>query len=251
MRGRSGLCFLFVILMLSGFAGAANSAEDGGMRFGFEGAFMSQDNWRGINWTDGFVFQPNFWLTNGVFTFDVWGNMDLSDKNNAAGEFSRVNYTVSVNPQTDMVHFNFGATHYTFPSITGADTTEIFAGAKFIALPFDPSITVFWDVDAAEGAYISLGAGGTLFGNNDITGLDWVLNLGLATDGYNDLYFNSDSFAFNDLSLEVSRKFAMNKWYIKPAAGFSTLLDSDIRDNTSNEDNFWVGVFFGFAPPAA
>ena len=249
MRGRVILSFVAAAVLVFALAGAV-SAQDEGMRFGFEGAFVSQDNWRGQNFTDGFVFQPNFWLTNGMFTLDVWGNMDVTNKNAAEGEFSRVNYTITLNPDTDMIHYKFGATHYTFPSIAGADTTEIFAGARFVAVPFNPSITLFWDVDAAEGFYISLGADGSLFGGNDVTGIDWAFNLGLATDGYNQLYFNSNDFAFNDLTFEVSKKFVMNRWYIKPTAGFSTMLDSAIRDQVSNEDNFWVGIFFGFAPPA-
>lgn len=238
---------LFVVCSASAFAYSED--DESAFTWGFEGGFVSKYVFRGILSTDGICFQPDFWIGTGPFTFDIWGNMDMDDANEAGWEFSEVDFTLSYDHSFPLVDVTAGATYYMFPAIDADETTEVFAGAAFIDFPFTPSLTVYYDVQDAEGMYFDLGFGGTVGGTNDVTGMDWDAHLGYGTSEYNDYYFGAGDSSigpgFNDFSLEISRTFAMKGFYIKPMAGCSFIIDDDIRDLVADPDNYWFGIFAG------
>jgi hypothetical protein len=217
--------------------------------FGFEGGFVSKYVTRGIVITDGFCFQPDAWVGYGPFTFDVWANMDLDDTNGAEWNFSEVDLTLSYDYELPICDVTAGAIYYMYPAIDSSETSELFAGVSFPQFPFTPSLKAYYDIQEAEGVYYELGVGGTVGGTNDVTGMDWAAKLGYSTGGYNNYYYGDATTnlgaGLSDFSLEISRKFAMRRFYIKPTVGFSTVIDSQLRDRVDDVDNFWFGVFAG------
>ena len=75
-----------------------------------------------------------------------------------SGEFTEVDYYFGYEgdvPGVDGVSFEAGVINYHFPSAT-CDTTEIYWGFGF-DLPLSPSVTVYHDIDAIDGTYVSFG----------------------------------------------------------------------------------------------
>jgi hypothetical protein len=217
--------------------------------FGFEAGFSSRAMWRGIIVSDAINFQPDFWAGFGPVEFNAWGIMDLQNINDRQWEFGRVDLSLTYDHSFDMFDVTAGGIYYLNPDNNDRNTIETFAGVKFPAIPLDPSLTVYWDLQEAEGVYYDLGVEGVIGGTDDITGMDWNAHLGYATGGYNNFYFGDATTDFGpaltDFRFEISRKFAFGGWYLRPVAGFSALVDNELRDKAADADNFWFGVFAG------
>lgn len=241
---------IVAVLILLFSASASTAKEDSSRNWGFDAALYSAYMWRGINYSDGFVLQPDLWFGMGPFTFDIWANFELENEVDLAGEFSEVDFSLTFDQSVAVADLTFGVIYYTFPATDDAETIELFAGATLTAFPFDPSLTIYVDIDEADGAYFDLGFGGTVFGDPGLTGIDWRGHLGFATSGYNKFYFGdgtvSPGSSFNDISLEVSKTFALSGFTLTPTAGFSSIINDGLRDLVADEDNFWIGVIFGW-----
>jgi hypothetical protein len=148
--------------------------------------------WRGINTVDGGVFQPSATVAYGGLSFNVWANMDLDDVNGQSGDFTEYDLTMDYSWTWKPVDLSVGTIHYTFPHSDAPSTTELYAGLS-LDLPLSPGLTVYHDVDEADGAYIALSAGHAL---EDIwkpaedVSVSVALDASVAygTSSYNDFY---------------------------------------------------------------
>ena len=248
---RLALIAVFFMLAFSASAFAQWDDEDENpFYFGFEGGFFNRAMWRGHVLSDSVNFQPNLWLGNGAFEFNTHGYMDLQDVNNQQFEFNRIDLSLEYKHSFSMLDMSAGGIYYLNPANNDRNTGEAFVGVGFPSLTFEPSLTMYWDFQEVEGYYYDLGVEGTLGGTDDIAGMDWNAHLGYSTGGYQNFYFGDATSNFgaglNDFRLEASRKFEFGSWYLKPVAGFSMLIDNEIRDVAADQDNFWLGVYAGF-----
>jgi hypothetical protein len=121
-------------------------------------SFQSKYIWRGQNIDDDPVFQPSLSASYKGFTVAVWGNLEMTNINGNSGEFSEIDYSIAYSgtvPGMKGIGYSVGAIYYDFPATDAAGTTEVYWGLNF-DLPLSPSITVYHDVDEAEGAYLRL-----------------------------------------------------------------------------------------------
>jgi len=154
--------WLVVVLSILACSTGAVFAEDG-IDFELTSDFFSKYIWRGQNLNDDPVFQPGISATYGNFTSGIWGNLELTNANDKSGNFSELDYSLDYSspmPGIESVRYSIGVIYYDFPGSYAdgtrvPDTTEVYWGLNFDLL-LSPSITVYHDVDEAEGTYISL-----------------------------------------------------------------------------------------------
>jgi len=227
-------------------------AEDD-FQLGLGADFLSKYVWRGQNLVDDWVFQPLVTAGYKGFTASAWGNLDLTDENNNKGEFSEVDLTLDYSgpfPGLEALRYCLGFIYYDFP-VSGAadDTFEIYYGLNLDTLA-SPSVTIYHDVDQADGTYVSLGVGHTLENVIDIApdtpvSVDLGATLGWASAAYNRFYWGLDDSKLNDLVLSASFPFDAAGWTIAPCIDYITLVSDNIRRTDAygkDSDCFVVGV---------
>ena len=225
--------------------------------------FNSKYVWRGQNLVDDWVFQPGVSLTYDSFTFGIWGNSDmtgaaadLAGARNEDFEFTEWDYYADYSgtvPDMEWLGYSIGVINYQFPG-GAADTTEVYVGLS-VDTVLSPSVTAYFDVDEAEGTYISFGVSHSVdeiasIDENTPIGMDMSLSIGWGDSNYNEFYWTSpavvDSSGLNDLTLQFAFPIPVGSWTITPSLNYVTLLSDDIRNNSAgySEDNdfFYAGV---------
>lgn len=222
MRLVGGLAL--VLLIGAAFTGTASA------QYSFSGdmTFASRYIWRGTRVTDEPVLQPSMTLGIGDFSYNVWGNMDLTDISFgccAQGYFTEVDHTFSYDYSMDDVTLSGGVIFYTFKYFN--TTAEIYGGVTFDNVLLSPSATVYFDVDetscdtadftctlpggGAPGIYVLLGAGHSFdTGNDTIPSIDVSGTFAFANEGYTDFYFGSVGAGATDASVTLSVPFEIN-----------------------------------------
>ncbi len=210
--------------------------------------------WRGINLTDGLVFQPSISASLKGFSISVWGNLEATDANDQSGNFTEVDYTAAYSWETKGLTLGAGLVHYTFPNIGAPATTEIYGSAAFSA-PLSPTISLYYDIDEAEGFYASLGLSHTIenalmISESKSLPLELSLSLGYGDSSWNGYNHGVAKSALTDLlvSLKIPYKLS-EKWTMTPSIYYTSILSGDIRDNRNslglgNNNNLWLGLSF-------
>jgi hypothetical protein len=214
--------------------------------------YYSKYVWRGQNLTDDPVFEPGLAASWKGLSVGVWGNMDLTDVNGNNDEFNEVDYTVGYERSFGPVTLGLGGIYYDFPNTDFASTTEVYASLGYDC-PASPTLTVYRDVDEVDGWYVTLALGHTFeevaaFSETVTLGVDIGAEVSWGDANYNDGYFGLDDGGFNALTLSAGLPLSIGEHVsVTPSVNWSQLLDSDIRDAVSDDDNFWAGVSVGFS----
>ena len=231
-------------------------ADDDGIGIDVTADFYSKYVWRGQLLNDDYAFQPGVSTTLGNLTLGVWGSLDMTDYANESGNFTEVDYYADYTTAlTDGVDISLGVIYYDFPQIVG-DTTEIYVGLAFDTF-LSPSITWYHDVDDVDDAsYFSFAVGHSIeeafdIGTDIPVGIDLGASLGYGNSNYNKGYWGDGletGGGFNDLALSLSLPFEMGGWSVTPSFNYVTIIDSDLRDDTTfgtASDHFFTGISIG------
>ncbi len=223
-----------------------------GVEFGISADFNGKYIWRGQNLSDDPVFQPGVTLGFDKFTAGIWGNMNLTDYSSPAydaGDFTEYDYSLDYTTAImEGVDLSVGVIHYYFPS--AGETTEVYWGFAF-DLPLSPSVTVYHDVDAANGTYVSFGVSHSIERIAELSpdmpiGMEIGASCGWGSKSYNEYYWGlSNNSALNDLAVSIAFPVAVGGWTVSPSVNYVTLLDSDIRRSDAYDtasDYFFAGV---------
>ena len=254
MSARQILMVSFISTALLGTAWAGE-ASTVGVTLDAAGKYI----WRGQALTDDPVFQPGVSIGVGGFTASIWGNMDLTDHKQGPGtpsekgQFTEIDYALDYSGEAYGFGYSLGLIYYDFPHLTNdAGTTEIYGGlSKDMFL--NPSITLYYDIDDINGAYISGGIGHTIeeifsLGEGLPVNLDLSASLGWGSSGYTSSYWGAPatSSALNDLVLSAALPFDLgNGLSVTPFLTWVTLVDSDIRSTNaydSDSDYLFGGI---------
>ena len=240
-------------LVISLFARGAVSAE-AGTDLQVAADFFSKCIWRGQNLDDDPVLQPSIGAGYGGFTATIWGNLELTNINCNSSDLFEIDYSLDYSaavPGIEGIGYSLGVIYYDFPGTATPDTTEIYWGLSF-DLPLSPSVTIYHDVDEAEGSYVSLAVGHSTekiveLGPDVPVGAEISASLGWASASYNKYYWGTDQIKLNDLALSVSFPVALGDWTLTPSLNYVTLVSDDIRDTDAygtDSDFFVAGVGF-------
>lgn len=235
--------YLYMVWLL-GFLMCAvtRAADDGAVSAGLDLPVLSGYVWRGQVLNDEAVVQPSLTVTKGGLSLNTWGNFNLTDEFSEEGdqEFTEVDLTVSYAGSVGPVGYGVGVVEYLFPHQTlGAGTPdatsypgtrEVYATLSLSDLPVVPTLSGYYDVDEADGLYLSLGlAYSADLGGKATLGLSGLV--GYATSDDNAFYYGVDDAAFNDASVGATLSFSpVESLTITPGVQYVTLIDDDIKD---------------------
>ncbi len=216
----------------------------------FDLTFNSKYVWRGMLLVDDWVAQPSVNVGIGNFSFNVWGNYELTDETGHDKKFTEIDLTLDYTFELGKFSIPVGLIHYMFPSTEFDPTTELYAGVSYDWI-VSPSMTIYQDMDAAAGGtYINFAAGYSYAVPSLPKGMSMSIDLGAgvsyATGDYNDFYYGVDESAWTDwsASLGIPIGFKDGMFTITPAVTYTAGVDSKIKDTTEDDSNTFFGVSF-------
>lgn len=223
-------------LVMAGGAGVAAAATGS-----FSLSPMSGYMWRGQYYSDEAVLQPSITASDDSgFSINVWGNLDLTDNNNAydetgalvterKDEFTELDLTLSYAlPLEGPIGLTLGFIQYTFPAYS-LSTREFYATIVGKTL-LNPTLSIYGDIDAAEGLYGNFGLSHSFALAEKLT-LGLSASIGYGTEKYNAFYFGVEDDLVNDVNAGATLTYAVTaKFSLAALATFTTLIDSDIED---------------------
>lgn len=113
--------------------------------------FMSGYYWRGFQLHEGEAVQPSVGVTYNGFGVNLW-----SDTNTETGEAVETDLTLNYAFSKDKFSFDIG---YIYFALDGADDTqEIYISVGYDVI-LSPTLTVYYDIDKGEGAFITAAIG--------------------------------------------------------------------------------------------
>jgi hypothetical protein len=202
--------------------------------------------WRGQSITDDPVVQPAASVGYESVSLGVWANLDLTDVNGNAGQFSEVDVTFewaqAVRLGCVEGEVVAGAVAYFFPNTTLPTTVEVYAGLG-LDVPLDPRLTVYRDVDEIDGTYATFDMGHAVeLGDVSIAG---TAGIGWGSRGYNDGYFGVRADTWNDFHARLGAAWTRGRFTVEPFVGWQSMVADRIRAATGPSDLFVVGLTLG------
>ncbi|MHC4758555.1 MAG: hypothetical protein ACYTE8_07845 [Planctomycetota bacterium] len=208
--------------------------------------------WRGQNLVDDWVFQPSTSVSYMGFTGTVWGNLDLTNENGDSCEFTEVDllfdYTGKF-PGTEILNYSLGFIYYEFPVTSGADDTWELYWRLALDVLLNPSVTVYHDVDEADGgAYVSAGFAHSFENVMELSadmpvGVDLAASFGRGSASYNKVYWGVSEDGANDMTLSASFPVGLGNWTLAPSINYVSLLSDGARksDRYSKDSDYLFG----------
>jgi len=219
---------------------------------GVDLTYNSKYVWRGINVTNDPVFQPSVTFAWKGLSLNVWGNMDLTNVNGNNDEFNELDFTLDYSGSVGKLGYSVGVIYYHFPNTPFPGTTELY-GSLGLDVLLSPTLTVYADIDEADGFYATLSVGHTFedvvkFSELASMGIEAGASVGFADGDHNAYYFGVDDSGPVDVTVGVSFPIAVGEHVtVTPALNYSNLLDDDLADGVGRDSNFWAGVTLGFS----
>lgn len=162
---------LGAVLLASSGAGVAPAPARAQATVGADLGIFSSYVWRGVSLTNRPVAQPDLYLTipvgGAAVTLGGWANVDLgrydgTDDFSESGGVSSFNFAefdpwAEINVPAGRATFTGGVLGYVFPNDGGvftsaANTVELYAKAG-LAVPLNPKVAAWYDVDNIKGLY--------------------------------------------------------------------------------------------------
>ena len=153
---------IFTILIAAAFPAFAEETNGPEVSGSASVDIMSQYIWRGWQLSDDSVIQPSVGITYEGLGANIWSNYD-----NDTTAITETDYTLNYTFNIEKFGFDVGYIFYTFPD-SDFDTQEIYASASYDVI-LSPSLTVYYDFDEGEGAFIVAAIGHSLAFPKDIS----------------------------------------------------------------------------------
>lgn len=223
-------------------------------------ALFSKYVWRGQLLNDDAVLQPSVGLGYEGLTASIWGNVDMTDYHDNEWEFTEYDWTLgyaNTMPGIDWLSYSVGAIYYYFPSVPNdADTVEIYAGLGLPTMPLTPTVTMYRDVDEADGTYVAFSLSHSIekifeLASDMPVGMTMGASIGWGSESYNKYYWSGlDDADLNDLTLTAGFPVTILGWTCTPSVNYVTLLSSDVRkadtystsSHNNDSDYFFTGL---------
>ncbi len=199
---------------------------------GVEASVISSYQWRGAPFNDDPVLQPSITAGYGGLSLNLWGSIDLTDYQNKRYSLSELDYTLTWEHSLPFGELTAGSATYSYPGVEdGEPTTELMAGFE-AGLPLSPSLSLFRDIDKADGMYVLLGAGGSIQAG-PLPSVDVSASLGWGSKKHNIYYYGIDGMdgALTDAAVTIGLPFSIGKTVsVAPHANYILRIDKKMRD---------------------
>ena len=187
-------------------------------------------NWRGQVYDDRPVIQPYAQVTSHGFTFSVWANANLSDKNYENTDVNEVDLTASYSLPVEVVELALGVTYYLPVSREVAQYHEAFVTAKFPNAWVTPRVEAYQTFTPSVGYYLLAGLSRE-FKLGEKLSLSADLSSGYGSSKYNEFSFGVDGNRMNDGNASLSLRYAISDAVsITPSVRYTWLWDSKLKD---------------------
>ena len=227
-----------------------------GLSFGSDIAVNSKYLWRGIEFNEDPVFQPDVWVSFKGFTATVWGNMELTDvydgsgENGAKNDFTEVDYILDYSNSFNNINYSIGWIYYDFPHTRFTDTHEL-----YVALGYDaflaPTVTLYRDLRANDGYYLTFSISHDIELKNFFNStLSTGAAISMASEKMTNYYYGDDEKKVTDGLLSASLSIPITKNVaIVPSVNYSALIDGGVRNQNlgDKDDNLWFGFNIAFS----
>ena len=236
--------------------------------------------YRGVVGNDEAVFQPGLDVAGPFgFGYSLWANMNLTDAESpwypdTSGKWGEVDLGLNWTcPAEGPVGLTVGATYFTYPQESSAVLVDEETGAPLVDadgnvrvseapaddgyelylelaaadLPLAPSVRFCHDLANSEDWIVLFGVGHS-FGLTDALSLDLGASLGYAGKYYVSSNYGSDTGdALSHAQVDAILTYALSETVSVGLKGsFSSLLDSDLRDDVDEEGYYpETDIFFG------
>ena len=232
--------------------------------------------WRGIDYTNKFVLQPDVYLTfptgPASFTAGGWFNIEpgkydgTTDISESGGESSfdvaEFDWWGEFNYPYQKANFTLGATGYIFPNDAGFtkdfNTVEIY-GKVLLSVPLSPKLAAWYDVDKVKGLYVEGSVSHTIKPNDQpfsvvlgaLAGFNAGQDANLDANGIPQAeFFNFADDGFTHLDLSAAVPFTAGPLSISPAVHVVVTGDDATKftkfdPNTGTLNSKDVKVWFG------
>ncbi len=225
---------------------------------------ISQYIWRGMVLNEELSLQPTMTVGHKGFSFNVWGQMDLTDFgkdecvytddcDSRAWQFTEVDFTLDYTHTFDKLTVGTGIIFYLYPNWDHADDThEVYVNIAYDTI-LQPSLTVYYDFDEIDGWYINFGISHS-FTVNPKFSIELSSSVGWGDSDYNKYMFGNDDSAMIDFNCGINTPYKItDKLVITPTLMFTSLLDSDNRDIVKDydccdeTDNLYGGISLSYS----
>ncbi|MCD6268636.1 MAG: hypothetical protein J7J71_00690 [Deltaproteobacteria bacterium] len=251
---------MFTVVMVQ----ASARAEEPTVSVDAELTLISQYNWRGMVLNEDLSFQSSLTVAKGGFSFNVWGQMDLTDFgedechytddcDSRAWQFTEIDFVLDYSHSFGKFTVGTGIIFYEFPNWDHSeDTHEVYLAMSYDCL-LQPALTIYYDFDEVEAFYLNLAVGHS-FSINDKFSVDLSSSIGWGDSDFSEYNFGEDSSALIDFNIGVSAPYKLtNNITISPVLMFSSIVDSDNRDSVDdrdycdNTDNVYGGLTLAYS----
>ncbi len=222
------------------------AGEVGAVSISAETDYFSKYVWRGLLLTDGSVFQPSVTADYAGFSFNVWASMDWVDANDNQGQINELDFTAGYGWEVDRFSLAAGLVHYTFPHTDYAVTTELYWGVGVDA-PLAPSVIVSWDVDQANGLYVTFDISHSvdipLRSEVVALGVEFAAGTAFGSSNYNEYYYGVTDTRFTDFHVGITVPMTIrDHWSFAATTGYSAIINSEIKEALEDDNVFTFGV---------
>jgi len=253
-KGTTGMKhFGYIVISLVALFGATEAlCSEQELGFEVTADYLGKYIWRGQNLVDDPAFQTGLSANYEGLTASVWGSLETTSINGNRGDFSEVDYSLDYSREVPCVAdlgYSIGFIYYDFPGTDVKDTTELYSGLNFDTV-LHPAVTLYHDVDEADGTYITVSVGYDIERIAELTpqipmGMELGASLGWGSGSYDKYYWGTDQSKLNDLVFSATFPIDVSGWQVTPSLTYVALVSDDIRDTDvygTDSDFFFVGV---------
>lgn len=236
MRIMTILSFFVCVFLSTDTARAVGPVD-----IGVEASVLSSYQWRGAPFNDDPVLQPSITAGLGGLSLNLWGSIDLTDYNDKRYSLSELDYTITWTRGLPFGELSAGAATYSYPGVEGEETTtELMAGIE-AGLPLSPSLSLFKDIDKADGLYVLLGAGSSIPAGS-LLSIDVSASLGWGSEKHNIYYYGIPgmSGALTDAAITIGLPFGIGETMsVAPHASYILRIEKKMRDEYGTGSFVW------------
>ncbi len=210
--------------------------DEGGFGLTLNAVFCDKYLWRGINYDDGLIFQPEAVLSYDDFYFSLWGNIDLLNNNDI--ESNEIDFTLGYAHDFSSFGVETYVSYFNYFYAPDENTGEITVAAYLPVSDFTFFVNSSFDFLACAGSVYSEIGVDYEKEISDQFSFYGTVNASLASSAFNDYYLGINKGALNLAGANAGISYA-------PIDGFSinadfTLninIDKDVKEELGNTSN--------------
>jgi hypothetical protein len=223
----------------------SSNAVESEITYGAETDFNNKYLWRGITYDDGFVIQPDVWVSYQNITFGVWSNIAMHDIHHSKN-LNEIDLSLSYEYSLLKCDFENSLMYYNYQNQPDSPPTgEFYFGIGYSVGEFKCLSNFTIDVVEYPGAFFVEHG---LEYEKQLTeefSLASSLNLGWASRKFNETYAGVSKTTMNMIGANISLTYyPIARLYIKPHLQLNKIIDKNLYE-TLNKHSSEFGLLLG------